>query len=75
MFVHRHVGFAGERIAGIKTRAVTADSPLVPERLEKGLAQGDAAILNGMMGIHRQGRPRISTCKSTTACLANSVNM
>src|SRR5688572_20247291 len=50
-FIHRHKSFACERITGIKTGAVTANTFFVPERFEKRLAKRDAAIFDCMMCI------------------------
>ncbi len=52
--VHRYVRLAGKGIAGIKSRAVAANSPLVAQRHPEGLSQREAAIFDGMMRIHRQ---------------------
>ena len=53
-FVHRNVGFAGERIFRMKARAVAADSFFVAQRLCKRLAQRNAAIFDGVMRVHFQ---------------------
>ena len=53
-FIHGHVGLAGERILGMKAVAVATDATLIAEGGGKGLAKGDAAILDGVMGVHFQ---------------------
>jgi hypothetical protein len=73
-FVHRHIGFAGEGIFGMKARAVTADAALVAQRKRQSLAERDAAIFDGVVRVHGEVAVAAS-CKSTVACLANSVSM
>ena len=53
-FVHRHIGFAGERIFRMKARAVAADAAFVAERERERLAERDAAILDRVMRVHFQ---------------------
>ena len=53
-FVHRHVGFAGEGVLGMETVAVAADAAFVAKGRCHGLSEGDAAILDGVVRIHRQ---------------------
>jgi len=51
-FIHRHIGFAGEGIFRMKAVAVAADAALVAERDGDGLAERDAAVLNGVVRVH-----------------------
>ena len=53
-FVHRHVGFAGERIFRMKTRAVSADAAFVAECGGESLPKHNAAVLDGVVRIHFQ---------------------
>lgn len=53
-FIHGHVGFTGERIARIKSRPVAADAFFGAQRFAKGLPQGEATILDGVVRIHFQ---------------------
>lgn len=53
-FVHGQVGLAGEGIAGVETGAIAADASFIAQGLEERLAQGDAAVLDGMVGIDLQ---------------------
>ena len=73
-FVHGDVCFAGKRVAGVETSAVPPDTLLGTQGLEECLAQDNAAILDRVMGIHRQvaGAPR---SRSRTACLAKRFSM
>jgi hypothetical protein len=48
------MGFTRERIARIEPGAIASDAPLVAEGLEKGLPQGDPAVLHRVMGINVQ---------------------
>jgi hypothetical protein len=43
-----------ERSARVKARAVTADALLVAQRLRERLAERDAAILHGVVRVHRE---------------------
>ena len=45
------MGLAGEGVAGIEPRAIPADAPLVPEGHQEGLPEGDAAILDRVVGV------------------------
>lgn len=55
-FVHGNVGFAllrgGDLSVWIKGKAVAAESFFVAEGLEEGLAEGDSAVFDGVMGVH-----------------------
>ena len=51
-FVHGDVGFAGEGISGVKTVSVTANAAFVAQGLHESLAERDAAIFDGVVGIH-----------------------
>ena len=53
-FVHRDVGFAGKWILRMEAVAVAADAAFVAERGGDGLAEGDAAVFDGVMGVHFQ---------------------
>src|SRR5882724_10096445 len=53
-FVHRHKGFAGERIFRMKAVAVAPDAALVTKRDGHGLPQRDPTVLNGVMRIHSE---------------------
>ena len=53
-FVHRDVGFAGERILRMKAVAVAADAALVAERGGDGLAERDATVFDGVVRVHFQ---------------------
>ena len=53
-FIHRHVGLAGEGVPRVEARAVATDALFVAQRLEEGLAEGDAAILDRVVRVHRQ---------------------
>jgi len=55
--VHRHASLAGERIARMKARAVTPDALLLAQRPGKRLPEDDAAILDRVVGVHRQIAP------------------
>ena len=51
-FIHRHITFAGKRIPRVETGAIAANPFLVAERFQEGLAQSDAAILDGVVSVH-----------------------
>ena len=51
-FVHRHIGFAGERIFRMKAVAIAADAAFVAERGGKGLAEREAAVLDRVVRVH-----------------------
>ena len=53
-FVHRHVGFSSERIFRMKAVSVTSDAALVAERGGKRLSERNAAVLDGVVRVHRQ---------------------
>src|SRR5512140_3680298 len=50
-FIHRHISFAGERVARVEHRAVADDSLLVANSPPQRRAECDAAILNRMVRI------------------------
>ena len=53
-FVHRHIGFSGERILRVEAVAVSANAAFVPQRSGDGLTESDAAIFDGVMCIYFQ---------------------
>ena len=50
--VHRDEGLGGKRVLRMKTRAITANSPLFAQRLDERLSQRQAAILDRVMRVH-----------------------
>jgi len=53
-FIHRHVGLAGKWIFRMKTGAVTPEAAFVAERASKCLAEGEAAVFDGVVRVHFQ---------------------
>src|SRR5690349_10532558 len=51
-FIHRNMGFASERIAGIEAGSVSSNPLLVSQRFTKCLPQRNPAIFHGVMRIH-----------------------
>src|SRR5439155_20840240 len=51
-FIHRHIGFPGERVPWFELKAVTANALLVAQGLQKRLPQRNSAIFHRVMSIH-----------------------